>query len=97
MSDIDRAILAIILTLLWAGASAFNGGFALERILDRREDGVSPLPIVGSFCGVIAVLLAPFWTLPERLLLLPIGLIPDLIPLLEGRIHAWRQRQRSTG
>jgi hypothetical protein len=93
LSETDRAIIAIILALLWAGPIAFNGFFALGRILDRREDGVSPLPIVGSLCGVIAILLAPFSTLADRLLLLPLGLLPDLIPLIEGRVHAWRQRR----
>jgi len=79
--------------LLWAGAIAFNGGFALGRILDHREDGVSPLPIIGSLFGLGAVLLAPFWTLAERLSLVPLGLMPDLIPLIEGRIHAWQRRR----
>ena len=86
-------VLAIILVLLWTGAAAFNAFFATDRVLDHREDGVSPIPIIGSLAGVIAILLAPFWTLAERLILLPLGLLPDLIPLIEWRIHAWRRRR----
>ena len=92
MSETDRLIIGIFLMLAWAGAVAFNAFFAIDRIVDRRVDGVSPLPIIGSLCGIIAILLAPFWTLPERLALLPLGVLPDLIPFIESGIHSWRRR-----
>jgi len=85
MSEIDRWIGVAVLAVLWLKFTAYNVFFAADRIHRRAHDGPSPLPIFGSLFGIAALLLAPAGTLPVRVLLLPVALIPDMAPL----VGAW--------
>ncbi len=86
MSEIDRWIGVAVLGVLWLKFTAYNVFFAADRIHRRAHDGPSPLPIFGSLFGIAALLLAPVATLPLRLLLIPLALVPDLAMPVAGRI-----------
>ena len=86
MDEIMRWIGVAVLGLLWLKVAAYNVFFAADRVHRRSYDGPSPLPVLGSLLGIAALLLAPVGTLPLRLLLLPVALIPDLAMPLAQKI-----------
>jgi hypothetical protein len=84
MEDIWRWIGVAVLSVLWLKFTGYNVFFAVDRIKRRSCDGPSGLPVFGSLCGVAVLVLAPVGSLPLRLLLIPLALIPDLaIPVAE--------------
>ena len=86
MYEIERWIGVTVLGLLWLKFTAYNVFFAADRVHRRAHDGPSPLPIIGSLCGIAVLLLAPIGTLPLRLLFIPLALIPDVAMPLADRI-----------
>lgn len=66
MDESDRMILAVILALLWLGVVVVNIIYLWGHVLDRTLDGLSPLPIVGSIFGVLALVLMPWETIGTR-------------------------------
>jgi len=92
--QLERWVGAAVLVALWLIFTLFNGFFAIDRILDRRRDGVSPMLIFGSLFGIAAILLIPVLPLGWRLLLLPLALAPDIVPFVEERIHNRRERDQ---
>lgn len=86
MSEIEHWIVFAVFGVLWLKFTAYNVFFTADRIHRRAHDGPSPLRVVGSVFGIAALLLAPTATLPLRVLLLPLALIPDLVPSIGARI-----------
>lgn len=86
MDEIWRWIGVAVLGVLWLKFTGYNVFFAADRIQRRSYDGPSPLPIFGSLFGIAVLILAPVGTLPIRLLLLPLALIPDLAVPVADRI-----------
>lgn len=86
MSEIERWIGVAVLGVLWLKFTAYNMFFAADRVHRRAHDGPSALPVFGSLFGIAALLLAPVATLPLRLLLVPLALLPDLAMPIAGRI-----------
>lgn len=84
MDEIWRWIGTALLAALWLKATGYNVFLAADRINRRSREGPRGLRIIGSLCGIGALVLAPAGALPLRLLLLPLALIPDLaIPVAE--------------
>ena len=79
MGDTERTVMAAILALLWLAVVIINSLYLGGHVLDRSLDGPSPLPIVGSVFGVLALAVVPFETIGLRMLALPIALLPDLM------------------
>ena len=80
MGETERAIMAAILSLLWFGVVAVNMIYLWGHVQDRTLDGPSPLPIVGSILGVLALAVMPWESIGFRMLALPVALLPDLTP-----------------
>lgn len=93
MDETVRAVLAAILGLLWLGVVVVNIIYLWGHVLDRTLDGPSPLPIVGSIFGVLALLAVPWGTLGTRMLALPIALLPDLMTFATYRWIEWVNRR----
>ena len=93
MDESDLAIMAGILAFLWLGVVVMNIIYLWGHVLDRSLEGPSPLPIVGSIFGVIALLAAPWGTLATRTLVLPVALLPDLMTLATYRWIEWVNRR----
>jgi len=93
MSEIDRWIGVAVLAALWLKFTAYNVFFAADRVQRRAHDGPSALPVFGSLFGIAALLLAPVATLPLRLLLVPLALLPDLVmPFADYIVGRLRRR-----
>ena len=88
MDEIERWVGVAVLGVLWLKFTGYNVFFAVDRVHRRSRDGPSPLPVFGSIFGIAALLLAPAGTLPVRLLLIPLALIPDLAMPLADRMVA---------
>ena len=88
MYEIERWVGAAVLGVLWLKFTGYNVFFAADRVHRRSCDGPSPLPLFGSIFGIAALLLAPAGTLPVRLLLIPVALIPDLAMPVANRMVA---------
>jgi len=86
MYEIERWIGVAVLGLLWLKFTGYNVFFAADRVHRRSFDGPSPLPLIGSICGIAVLFLAPVGTLPLRLLFIPLALIPDIAMPLADRI-----------
>ncbi|MDH5411894.1 MAG: hypothetical protein OEY16_10945 [Alphaproteobacteria bacterium] len=86
MYEIERWIGVAVLGLLWLKFTGYNVFFAADRIHRRAHDGPSPLPVIGSICGIAALLLAPVGSLQLRLIFTPLALIPDLAMPLADKI-----------
>lgn len=86
MSEIEHWIVFAVFGVLWLKFTAYNVFFTADRIRRRAHDGPSPLRVFGSVFGIAALLLAPTATLPLRVLLFPLALIPDLVPSIGARI-----------
>lgn len=86
MYEIERWIGVAVLGVLWLKFTGYNVFFAADRIHRRSHDGPSPLPVIGSICGIAVLFLAPVGTLPLRLLFMPLALIPDIAMPLADRI-----------
>lgn len=93
MDDTVRTVLAAILALLWLGAVVVNTIYLWGNVLDRTLEGPSPLPIVGSIFGVLALAIMPWETFGQRLLALPVALLPDLMTLATYRWIEWVNRR----
>lgn len=92
MSDTVRMTLAAIPALIWLSVVAANIFYLWGHLRDRTLDGPSPLPIVGSLCGLIALVVMPWGTISMRFLLLPAALLPDLMTVAAYRWIDWMNR-----
>jgi hypothetical protein len=86
MYEIERWIGVAVLGLLWLKFTGYNVFFAADRVRRRSFDGPSPLPIIGSICGIAVLFLAPTGTLSLRLIFIPLALIPDFAMPVADRI-----------
>jgi len=88
VDEIWRWIGVAVLGVLWLKFCAYNVFFAADRIHRRSHDGPSPLPVIGSLCGIAVLILAPVGALPLRLFFIPMALIPDLAMPIADRLVA---------
>ena len=86
MEEIWRWIGVAVLGVLWLKITGYSVFLAADRINRKSCDGPSGLRVFGSLCGIAALTLTPVGTLPIRLLLLPLALIPDLAIPVAKRI-----------
>ncbi len=93
MDDAVRTVLAVILALLWLGTVVANIIYNWGHVLDRTVEGPSPLPIVGSIFGVMALSLLPWGSFGQRMLWLPVALLPDLMTFAAYRWIEWVNRR----
>ncbi len=75
--------ISIALALFWTTAFLANGYVMLRRIAGRF-DSPSPIPLVGSVAGALAVLLVPIGTIQDRLPFVAIAFLADIVLPVEG-------------
>ncbi len=94
MDETVRTVLAVVLASLWLGVVVVNTIYLWGHVLDRTLDGPSPLPVVGSIFGVLVLLVIPWATLGQRLLSLPVALLPDLMTHAAYGWISWVNQRR---
>lgn len=93
--DETRLPFAVILGGLWLAVLLVNALYMLPKLASRSLDGPSPLPVVGSLFGLVALLIVPVATLPLRLLALPLALLPDLLWIAVSWLVGWMERREA--
>jgi len=94
-SDIPAVIAAIALAAPWGLFAVYNLVFQAGKIRRMNSEGPSPAVIVGSVCGVAALLMLPGLGWIQFFALLPVALLPDLAWVGGSLLFRWRESRRS--
>lgn len=94
-SDIPAVVAAIVLTAAWGLLAFYNLALEAGKILRMNSAGPSPVVIVGSVCGISALLVLPGLSWIHFIVLLPAALLPDLAWVGGSLLFRWRKRRRT--
>lgn len=94
-SDIPALIATLVLLAPWGLFTFYNLVFQISKLLRMSDDGPSPAVIVGSVCGVGALLAMPGLGWTAFFALLPLALLPDFAWIGRSLLFRWRNKRRA--
>ena len=93
-ADIPALIATLVLLAPWALFAFYNVVFQISKLRRMSSDGPSPAVIVGSVCGIGALLAMPGLGWTAFFALLPLALLPDLAWVGCSLLIRWRETRR---